>query len=149
MSAIEENIVQAVAFVHEQATAVATGSWRYENKRLYLEAFRACAGMNPDVVQGFQQATADVPVTDTGLGIVLAARSKEVTEYRAEDLPPDSGSGYWLRNFPADRSVAVPQLDAGGNLVRILSVAVLGVDRPSNDYAGIIREAYRRYCSLN
>lgn len=143
---ISPHVEKAVAFVHQQAGARATGSWRYADKRLYLESFKACSEMNPEVASGFPLATADVPVTDTGLGIVLAARSKEVTEYRAEDLPPDAGSGYWLRGFEADRSIAVPQLDNSGNLVRILSVAVVGLERPMNDYAEIICQAYQLYC---
>jgi hypothetical protein len=36
----------------------------------------------------------------------------------------------------------VPEIDAGGQLVRILSVAVRGLDKSSGDYAEIIRRAY-------
>lgn len=98
--------------------------------------------MKPDIASGFPVATADVPVTDTGLGIVLAARTREVTEYRAIDLPPDAGSGFWLRGFEADRSIAVPQLDERGNLMRILSVAIRGLQEPAANYESIVREAY-------
>ncbi len=101
--------------------------------------------MSPDVAIGFPKATADVPVTDTGLGIVLAARSKAVTEYRSIDLPPDAGSGYWLRGFEADRSVAVPMLNDQGELIRILSVAVVGLETPTEFYSGIIQAAYQLY----
>lgn len=136
---------RAVAFVHDKAHARATGCWRFENGRLRLEAFLACPEMKPEVAAGFPVATADVPVTDTGLGIVLAARTREVTEYRAIDLPPDAGSGFWLRGFEADRSIAVPLLDSAGNLVRILSVAVKGLDAPLDLYAEYVREAYERF----
>lgn len=136
---------RAIAYVHEHARARATGCWRFVNGRLHLEAFLACPEMKPEVAAGFPVATADVPVTDTGLGIVLAARTREVTEYRGIDLPPDAGSGYWLRGFEADRSIAVPQLDASGNLVRILSVAVTGLDAPVDRYASYVREAYDRF----
>lgn len=139
---------RAVAHVHDRAGARATGSWRFADGRLLLEAFMAWPEMRPEVVEGFPLATADVPVTDTGLGIVRAARTKEVTEYRAEDLPAESGSGYWLRAFPADRSIAVPQLDASGDLVRILSVAVAGLDEPVTTYESIVRDVYSRYLSL-
>lgn len=140
-----ENVRQAVAFVHQKAHARATGSWLYVNKRLTIEFFMACPEMKIEVAEGFPKATADVPVTDTGLGIVLAARAGVTTEYRAIDLPPDAGSGYWIRAFEADRSVAVPQFDAAGKLKRILSVAVIGLDRPSTDYESIILEAYRLF----
>lgn len=140
-----ENVRRAVAYVHEKAGARATGSWRYADRRLSIEYFMACPEMKPEVAEGFPKATADVPVTDTGLGIVLAARAGVTTEYRAIDLPPDAGSGYWIRAFEADRSVAVPQFDAAGNLKRILSVAVTGLDRPTDDYEAITLEAYRLF----
>lgn len=101
--------------------------------------------MQPEVARDFPIATADVPVTDTGLGIVLAARTLEVTEYRAIDLPPEAGSGLWLRGFEADRSIAVPQLDDSGDLVRILSVAIRGIEEPVSKYECIVREAYALY----
>ncbi|MBI1325241.1 hypothetical protein GC170_18910 [bacterium] len=101
--------------------------------------------MKPEVAQGFPVATADVPVTDTGLGIVLAARTREVTQYRAIDLPPESGSGFWLRGFEADRSIAVPQLDESQNLIRILSVAIRGLEEPVAKYESIVRAAYMFY----
>ena len=137
----------AVRFVHDQAEARATGSWRFdpEKRELLLEYFHPCSSMNPEVAKGFPVATAVVPVTDTGLGIVLAARSCEVTEYRAEDLPPDVGSGFWLRGFQADRSVAVPQLNSSGELLRILSVAVVGLEIPTSHYASLIRTAYEKF----
>ncbi|MFM7319670.1 MAG: hypothetical protein ACKO5E_22210 [bacterium] len=140
----QKPIDQAVGFVHSKANARATGSWRYDagQKLLLLESFQACPEMNQQVAEGFPAATAEVPVTDTGLGIVLAARAMSVTEYRAIDLPPETGSGYWLRGFEADRSVAVPQIDNQGNLIRILSVAVTGLDKPFEDYAELIRRAY-------
>lgn len=132
----------AVAYVHDRAGARATGCWRYEAGRLKLEAFVACPEMKAEVAKGFPIATADVPVTDTGLGIVLAARTREVTEYRAIDLPPEAGSGFWLRGFEADRSIAVPQLDDSGHLIRILSVAIRGLHDPVAKYENIVRDAY-------
>jgi len=148
VDAIRSPVFQAIAFVHEHARARATGCWRFENGRLRLEAFLACPEMKPEVATGFPVATADVPVTDTGLGIVLAARTREVTEYRAIDLPPEAGSGYWLRGFEADRSIAVPQLDGAGNLVRILSVAVLGLEEPIEIFAAIVRQACEKFLPL-
>ncbi len=135
----------AVAFIHEHARARATGCWRYQDGHLILEAFIACPEMSPAVAKGFPVATADVPVTETGLGIVLAARTLEVTEYRAIDLPPDAGSGFWLRGFEADRSIAVPRIDSSGSLVRILSVAVQGIETPVAKYERIVRSAYARH----
>jgi hypothetical protein len=43
---------------------------------------------------------------------------------RAEELPPDSGSGRWLRAFGASRSVAVPIIDAKGSVRGVISVAL-------------------------
>lgn len=135
----------AVAYVHQEACARATGSWRYHDKRLTIEFFMACPEMKSDVAAGFPQATADVPVTDTGLGIVLAARARQTTQYRAIDLPPDAGSGYWIRAFEADRSVAVPQFDEAGQLIRILSVAVTGLEKPAAYYEQIVLAAFDLY----
>jgi hypothetical protein len=142
---INQAVQQAVAHVHAKAAARATGSWSYRDNQLTLEFFMACPEMKPEVATGFPQATAYVPVTDTGLGIVLAARTRQTTEYRALDLPPDSGSGYWIRAFEADRSVAVPQFDATGQLIRILSVAVTGLETPEAYYEQIVLEAFALY----
>lgn len=142
---IDQAVVNAVSHVHAKACAVATGSWKYHDRRLALEFFKACPEMKPEVAAGFPQATADVPVTDTGLGIVLAARAGQTTEYRAIDLPPDAGSGYWIRAFEADRSVAVPQFDTSGQLIRILSVAVTGLEKPAAHYEQLVLEAFALY----
>ncbi|MEI7922094.1 MAG: hypothetical protein WCJ40_09315 [Planctomycetota bacterium] len=142
---IDENIRRAVQFVHDKANARATGIWMHENDVLHLELFLPSRQIQECIAGGFAEATAKVPVTDTGLGIVLAARARQITEYRAVDLPPESGSGYWLRAFRADRSVAVPFFDKNGDLKRILSVAVVGLEIPTQTYSSIIQEAFQLY----
>lgn len=96
----------------------ATGLWRVEGDALRLVAFRAAADMPSPVREGFAAATAVVPLDRVELSIARAAREGVTVVARAAELPPEAGSGYWLRAFGAARSVAVPV--AGG----VLSIAL-------------------------
>ncbi|GAC1448340.1 MAG: hypothetical protein NVSMB9_31400 [Isosphaeraceae bacterium] len=88
---------------------------------------------------GFAEATRFLPRTGTGLGILQAASSGEPAVSRVDRLPPDSGSGLWLRRFGATRSVAVPILDGSGLVVHVVALA-LPQDTPED---GSVTEAIR------
>src|SRR4051812_32663029 len=98
--------------------ARAAGYWELdlEDRRLVQVAFVPGAGLNPDVGREFAAATLSVPLAQTNLGIVAAAVTGRPAISRVDELPPDSGSGRWLRAFEASRSVAVPVRDAAGSV---------------------------------
>jgi len=106
--------------------ARAAGWWRVSGGRLELVAFAAAADLPAAVAGGFAEATRTVPLTERGLGIVAAAVSGVPAVSRADELPPGSGSGLWLRRFGAARSVAVPVRDGDGVVTRVVSLALAG-----------------------
>jgi hypothetical protein len=88
--------------------ARAAGLWRVEGNRLVRLVFKAAGDMPRDVAAGFAAATSEVALDRLELGIVAAAVERRRKVSLAAGLPTDSGSGYWLREFGASRSVAVP-----------------------------------------
>ncbi|GIW88195.1 MAG: hypothetical protein KatS3mg108_2519 [Isosphaeraceae bacterium] len=96
----------------------AAGLWRIEGDALRLVAFLGADDLAKEVREGFEAATAVVGLTREELSIVRAVREGRVVVARAAELPPEVGSGYWLRAFGAERSVAVPVGDG------VLSVAL-------------------------
>ncbi len=100
--------------------ARATGLWHVEGDALVLDVFAPADDMPADVASGFSQATQRVPLSLRDLGVVKAALERQVVVSRAAELPPEIGSGYWLRAFGAERSVAVPLNDGQ----RVFSAAV-------------------------
>jgi hypothetical protein len=95
--------------------------------------------MAEEVSRGFAEATLSVPLERTNLGIVRAALEGQPAVSRVDELPGDSGSGYWLRAFGARRSVAVPVRDAKGTVRAVVSVAL--ADTPLDDEAVAARIA--------
>lgn len=91
-------------------------------------AFEAAPDMPDAVARGFAEATRVVPLDRLELGIVKAAVERRTVVSVAVDLDPTAGSGYWLRAFGADRSVAVPRRDRSGTVVGVFSVAMVGDD---------------------
>ena len=129
-----------VAEVCASLGACAAGYWELDhaNQRLVQLRFVPGLGLDPEVGRQFAAATATVPLSQTSLGIVAAALTGQPAMSRVAELPADSGSGRWLRAFGADRSVAVPWLDAQGSVQGILSVA-LPIDSALADEAVIER----------
>jgi hypothetical protein len=111
--------------------ARAAGWWRLEGDRLELVGFSATEGMPEGVARRFAEATRSVPLSQTDLGIVRAALQGEMTVSSAEELPPGTGSGLWLRRFGAARSVAVPIRGPSGAVSLVVSVA-LSEDPPDD-----------------
>jgi DNA-binding IclR family transcriptional regulator len=112
----------------------ATGLWRLGPGGLRLAAFRAAADMPPEVRDGFADATRLVPLDRPDLSIVRAAVEGRPVVARAAEWDAAAGSGYWLRAFGAERSVAVPLRDLDGRVVAVLSIA-LPPGRPEADDA--------------
>ena len=121
--------------------ARAAGWWRLRDGGLELVAFAAAGDMLTQIAVDFMRATHSVALSQTALGIVEAAVEGVVVVSRAEDLPPDEGSGLWLRRFGAARSVAVPVSVKGGGARRIVSVALGGPPPDDAEVASAIRMA--------
>ncbi len=99
-----------------------------------LVAFDAAPDMPPDVAVGFVSATTTVSLARLDFGVVRAAVTNQLAVSRLDELPPETGSGLWLRRFGASRSVAVPTADG------VVSVA-LGAEPEDEIVAGVIRAA--------
>jgi hypothetical protein len=130
---------QRVADVRKSLDARAAGLWRVEGDRLVQVAFVASEEMAREAAEGFADATREARFDQTTLGIVKAAVNRTVTVSIADELPSDSGSGYWLRAFGACRSVAVPLLDPEGNVLGVFSVALAAETPSAHAVAEIVR----------
>jgi hypothetical protein len=136
---------ELVATVLAELGARAAGLWKVEGDRLAQVVFVAGPELSDEVAAGFADATRSVDLTQTGLGIVSAARTGEAAVSLATARPEHSGSGGWLRRFGASRSVAVPLHGLGGAVVGVLSVA-LAADQPDSEtVAARLRVAGRRW----
>ena len=102
----------------------AAGAWQVEDDRLVQIAFDPAPDMPRDVADGFAAATRSVDLDRVNLAIVQVVLSGRVFVAIAAELPPEVGSGYWLRAFGADRSVAVPIVGRDGGVEMVVSVAL-------------------------
>lgn len=118
--------------------ARAAGFWKREGSSLVLAAFAAHPELPAAVASRFVEATHTVALDPSrkDLGIVGAALDGDFRVSRVAELPAERGSGYWLRAFGAERSVAVPLEDGS-----VGSVA-LPADRHEDD--GEVAERIRR-----
>ncbi|MDB5351188.1 MAG: hypothetical protein JWN86_2435 [Planctomycetota bacterium] len=132
-------IEDALQEIGRALEARAVGLWRFagEAEGLVQVAFWPALDLPPDVAEGFAQATRRVAMRESGLGIVRAVLARRPFVSRAMELPPESGSGLWLRRFGADRSVAVPLMDAG-HVIGVASVALPTDSLPESTIADAI-----------
>jgi hypothetical protein len=136
------HLQQLTAAICEEFQAQASGFWMVEGDRLIQAAFVGHR-LDPGVAHDFAEATRTVPIDrNSRLGIVGAAVTGQPTVSRISELPPDVGSGRWLRAFNAVRSIAVPlgisTVEASPNCRGVLAVA-LSADSPLED-AAVIRQ---------
>jgi hypothetical protein len=115
----------------------AIGLWRVEANRLVQIRFEAPL-VDPEVAQRFAGETRSLELDRLNLGIVKAASSGHPAVSLAADLPEDSGSGYWLRAFGAERSVAVPLKVREGTIGWVFSIA-LGLSPEASEVARILK----------
>lgn len=110
----------------EQFHARAAGLWRLDPDQgaLVLMAFAPGTGLDEQVARDFAAATALVPMDRPELGIVKAVLEAAPAVSIASQLNPEMGSGYWLRAFDAERSIAVPLRDTAGTIRGVASVAL-------------------------
>lgn len=114
---------ELVGRILRQLSACAVGLWWLESDHLRMLAFESAESVPRASADRFQQATTRVSLSQESLSIVRAAVQGEPSVAVARELPEAEGSGYWLRQFGAARSVAVP-LAQGGETRAVLSAAV-------------------------
>ena len=117
--------------LRESLQARAAGWWRFAGDRLEQVAFVASGEVSQEIAVDFRDATHTVSLASTDLAIVEAATSGDVVISLASQLPAETGSGYWLRRFGAERSVAVPLRNETGAVAAVISVAL--DDHPNGD----------------
>ncbi len=117
----------------------AAGLWTFGEGTLSLAAFVAADDLPAEVASGFPEATRTVPLDRPDLAIVRAAMERGPVLTRAENLPAEGGSGYWLRAFGATCSVAVPIPGPDGRLAVVLSVALRRLPGDAILVADVIR----------
>lgn len=105
--------------------ARAAGLWQVYPKDLVQIEFWSAPDLSLEVASSFSKATQQVDRSRVELGIVGAVLAAHPRVSVAQDLHADSGSGYWLRQFDADRSIAVP-LVREGEPIAVASVAIRG-----------------------
>lgn len=123
---------ERVEVLRRRIGARAAGHWRLDPDGLTQTAFAPAPELSAEVADGFARASANVSLTQTNLGIVGAALTGTPSISVASALPAEAGSGYWLRAFGADRSLALPLLDEG-RVTSVVSVAV--AEAPPDDHA--------------
>jgi hypothetical protein len=111
---------------------------------LCLRAFVKTPDLSALVAQTFTQTCGSVEVEGDRLSIVRAALTGSVEVSRAETLPAGFGSGYWLRELGAARSVAVPFLDDTGRVAIVVSVAMSDAPPDDDAVARAVREVLDR-----
>lgn len=132
-------IAPALESLRGRLDARAAGVWRVKGGRLVGLAFATAADMPAEVAARFAAMSASVPLDLLDLGIVAAVVDGRRRVSVAAELPADAGSGLWLRAFGADRSVAVPIGDAGGAVLGVVSVALLGDAWADDDVESLLR----------
>jgi hypothetical protein len=134
------DVRQQLAALRSRLGGRAAGAWRPEGDRLVLIAFDPAPDLPPAVALGFEAATREVDLTLVHLGIVRAATTGDPFVSIAAELPPETGSGLWLRAFGAERSVAVPIAGRDGRIGAVVSVA-LGLEPGEPAVSAMIRAA--------
>jgi hypothetical protein len=136
-----DEIRERLSALRSWLSASAVGAWSISGDWLELAAFDAAPDMPIEVADRFAAATRSVELARVDLGIVRAAMTGRVVVSIADLLPPDAGSGFWLRAFGAARSVAVPILGPGGDVGVVVSVA-LGLEPDADSVAALIRREF-------
>ncbi len=117
----------------------ASGLWEVdvEGNRLIQVAFAPAPDMPVEVAQAFAKATQSIPLDRLDLGVVKAIVDRSPAVSIAKQLPAEAGSGYWLRAFGAERSLAVPLRDSEGKIRAVLSIAL---PEPPRDLEAVIQK---------
>jgi hypothetical protein len=136
-----QDLPQRLAALRTRLSARAAGAWKVSGDQLEQVAFDATPDMPREVAERFTSATRSVDLARLELGIVQAAVAGRVVVSIAAELRAEAGSGYWLREFKAARSIAVPIVRPSGNVLLVVSVA-LGLDPDAEAVAATLRHEF-------
>ncbi len=139
--AMAEPMIEALADLNARLDGRAIGLWACEGEILRLVAFLPAADLPDSVRVGFVEATRAVPLSTLELSIVKARQEGEPVLAISETLPPELGSGYWLRAFGAACSLAVPVAGSDPGTTGVLSVATRTIPASPDAVAALLREA--------
>lgn len=134
-----ESITEVLAALIARLDGRAAGFWLREGDTLRQVAFQSAADLPDSVRVGFMDATREVPLSLLELAIVSACLEGKPILSLAETLPPELGSGYWLRAFGAACSLAVPILGTDSGPTGVLSVATRVVPAAPEEVAALLR----------
>ena len=105
----ETSLDEAIQWLLAESRSRAVGLWRLEGSHLHLLGFCGAPDMAAQIVRQFSDATRDVPLTQTSLGIVKAAIVRQATVATVKNIDGTmGGSASWLERFEAVNSLAVP-----------------------------------------
>lgn len=114
-------------------SARATGLWRVRDDELVQVGFRGVPDMPLDVRTGFAAATARVPLSNAGLGIVKAVTGRQPAIATLEPGHTGlTGSASWLARFRAVQSVAFPIFDPEDAVTGVLAISTAIPVEPSD-----------------
>lgn len=113
--------------------ARAAGLWFLKDDRLEMAAFSPAPDMPGEVARRFREAARVVTIDRVELGIVNAVVEHAAAISLAGSLPVETGSGFWLRAFGAERSVAVPIFGPTGAIRAVLSAALPTLGPPDDE----------------
>lgn len=136
---MSESIPETLAALIARLDGRAAGVWVGNGDTLRLVAFQPSPDLPDSVRVGFTDATRTVPLSLPELAIVRACLEREPVLSIAESLPPDRGSGYWLRAFGAACSLAVPIVGSDPATTGVLSVAMRAVPTTPDKVAALLR----------
>jgi GAF domain-containing protein len=129
-SGLEDVIDTALKDLLALTDSRAVGLWRVDKDALVLAGFAARTDMPKDIQESFAQATREVSLTQTRLGIVSAVNHKApavaVINAGPEGLVDSAG---WLAKFQAVQSLSVPIVQQG----RIIGVLAVSTANPFSE----------------
>ena len=107
----------------DKGRAIGYWTWAEDEQALLLEAFAAVDDMPAEVQRDFAEQTRQVPVSETGLGIVEAVIAGKPAWANIDPSATGLGaSASWLAKFEATQSLAIPIL-VEGQLRGVLAIS--------------------------
>ena len=141
-----QTLVPLLSRVRSGLDARAAGLWWVEGESLLQLAFDAALDMPCDVAADFARVTQVVSLLSRPFGIVAAATQGCLAVSIASELAADVGSGFWLRAFKAQRSIAVPLIE-GTRVFAVVAVALAELDRSASAIEETLRAEAMRWFS--
>lgn len=135
---MSESIADVLADLIARLDGRAAGLWVRAGESLRLVAFQPAPDLPDAVRDGFSEATRAVPLSSPDLSIVQAFVGKRPVLAVTETLPPETGSGRWLRAFGASCSLAVPVSGSDPHTTGVLSVAMRAVPSVPDEVAALL-----------